>query len=198
MGQVQEGEVKESESDQEEQLASILKHLQSSGGVSKTPPIMVKVRVDDCELCMEVDTGAAHTLMSEKTFESLWPGRSLFPSTIRLQSYTREPIPVKGCCYVNIAYEGQTAGEMPLLIVEGSGPTLLRRDWLSLIQLNWREIHHVHTASLQSLLARYPSVFREGLGTLQGFQVKLHVDPNATPQFYPARSVAYAVRDMVD
>ena len=91
-----------------------------------SPPIIVKVRVDDCLISIEVDTGAAHSLISEKTFESLWPGRSLNPTTIRLQSYSKEPIPVKGCCYVNVEYEGQT-GEMPLLIVGGSGPTLLGR-----------------------------------------------------------------------
>ena len=55
-------------------------------------------------------------------------------------------------------YQGQT-GEMPLLIVEGTGLSLLGRDWLSHIQLNWREIHHAHSAPLQSVLACYASVF---------------------------------------
>ena len=133
--------------------------------------------MDDCLLSMEVDTGAAHSLISEKTFESLWPGR---PTDIRLQSYSKVPIPVIGCCYVNVEYEGQTA-EMPLLIVGGCGPTLLGRDWLSQIQLNWRQINHVHSASLQSVLSTYLSVFKEGLGTLQGFQARIYVDPQATP-----------------
>ena len=72
---------------------------------------------------------------------------------------------------------------------------IVGRDWLSQIQLNWREIHHVHSASLQSVLARYPSVFKEGLGTLKGFQAKIHVDPHAKPEFHP---VPYALRDKVD
>jgi len=107
------------------------------------------------------------TLMSESTFRRLWPGRSLhptpirlqscskepIPTPIRLQSCSKEPIPVLGCCNVNIDYQGQTA-ELPLVIVEGAGPTLLGRDWLSYIRLNWREIHHVHSASLQSVLSR--------------------------------------------
>ena len=33
-------------------------------------------------------------------------------------------------CTVRVDYQGQT-GEMLLLIVKGSGPTLLGRDWLS-------------------------------------------------------------------
>ena len=74
----------------------------------------------------------AHSLISEKTLE---PGRSLNTTDIRLQSYSKEPMAVKGCCYVNVEYEGQS-GELPLLIVGGSGPTLFGRDWLSQIQLN--------------------------------------------------------------
>ena len=82
--------------------------------------------------------------------------------------------------------------------MEGSGPTLLGRDWLSQIQLDWRAIHHVHTSSLQAVLARYPSVFKDGLGTLQGFKAIIYVDPNAKPSFNPASSIPYALRDLVD
>jgi hypothetical protein len=64
----------------------------------------------------------------------------------------------------------------------GSGPTLLGRDWLSSIRLNWREIHHVHPAPLQSVLAQYPSVFQEGLGTLKGFKAKIYVGPRLSTQ----------------
>ena len=78
---------------------------------------------------------------------------------------------------------------MPLLIV---GPTLMGRDWLSCIRLNWGEIHHVHLNSLQKVLRRYSSVFQEGLGTLKGFQAKIYVDPDAPPRFYP---IPYAYRE---
>jgi hypothetical protein len=159
---------------------------------------MVKVRVDDCLISMEVDTGAAHSLISKKTFESLWPGRSLNPTTISLQSYSKEPIPGKGCCYVNVEYISGSDWGVPLLLVGGSIPTLLWRDWLSQLQLNWREIHHAHSASFQSVLGLYPSVFKEGLGTLKGFHAKIHVDPHAKPEFHPARSVPYALRDEFD
>jgi hypothetical protein len=56
-----------------------------------------------------------------------------------------------------------------------------RFDMLSLIQLDWREIHHVHTVPLQAVLARYSGLFQEGLGTLKGFQAKIYVDTEATP-----------------
>ena len=138
------------------------------------------------------------SLMSESTFGRLWPGRSLSSTNIRLQSYSKEPIPVLDRCCVNVGYKGQVAADMPLVIVQGSGPSLLGRDWLSQISLDWSEIHHVRTESLQAILDRHPAVFQEGLGTLKGFKAKIYVDPNAPPKFHSARSVPYAVRDKVD
>ena len=41
-------------------------------------------------------------------------------------------------------------------------------------------------------------MFQEGLGTLKGFKAKIYVDTNAEPRFNPARSVPYALRDLVD
>ena len=118
-----------------------LKHLRSKG-TTKAPPIMVEVKVDDCLIPMEVDTGASVTLMSYSTFTGLWPGRSLESTAVKLQTYSRETIPVVGVRNVNVEYNGQL-GQFPLAIVEGSGPTLLGRDWLSQIRLDWRQIHHV-------------------------------------------------------
>ena len=81
---------------------------------------------------------------------------------------------------------------MPLLIVQGSGPSLFGRNWLKEI------IHHIYSDSLQVVLDKYPSVFQEGLGTLKVFQAKIHVDPHAKLCFFKARTVPYAFRDKVE
>ena len=52
--------------------------------------------------------------------------------------------------------------------------------------------------SLQKVLDQYSAVFQEGLGTLKGFKAKIYVKPNAQPRFHRARSVPYAIRDMVE
>ncbi len=53
---------------------------------------------------------------------------------VRLCSYSKEPIPVVGCCQVNINYKGQSA-TVPLIVVQGAGSTLLGRNWLAAIRL---------------------------------------------------------------
>ena len=61
-----------------------------------SPPIIIKVKLDDCLVDMEVDTGTSISLMSEWTFNKMWPGRTLQPSTLTLRTYLKETIPVVG------------------------------------------------------------------------------------------------------
>ena len=95
-------------------------------------PITLCIMLDGKPVTMEVDTGAAKTIMSGKTFHKLWPGRSRLDSTpVRLQSYLGDPYLywVRSILVHTILYESQTA-DLSLIVVEGNKPTLLGRNWL--------------------------------------------------------------------
>ena len=81
-----------------------------------------------------------------------------------------------------------------LLVVEGSGPSLFGRDWLARIKLDWKAIYMVTCHPVDALLSRHGKLFEDGLGTLQGYEAKLYVDPQAIPKFCKARPVPYAMR----
>ena len=51
---------------------------------------------------------------------------------------------------------------------------------------------------MNSILDRHKNVFRDELGTLQGFEAKIYVDPTAKPVFCKARSVLYAMKVKVE
>lgn len=87
---------------------------------------------------------------------------------------------------------------LPLLVVKGEGPSLLGRNWLKELQLNWQQIYWVQNKPLEALLQKYQAVFSEGLGTCKGFKAKILVDPEAKPRFCKARSVPYFFRDKVE
>ena len=72
---------------------------------------------------MEVDTGAAVSLVSEKTYQSLFPERRLQPSKACLRTYSGESITVMGQTEVEVRYEEQRV-RLPLLVVKGEGPSL--------------------------------------------------------------------------
>ena len=85
---------------------------------------------------------------------------SLEPTIVRLKSYTKEEIPVVGCCHVDISHESQSAENLPLIIVTGSGPCL---DWPSHVKLDWRRIHNIpENITLQDVLEKHPAVLQEG------------------------------------
>ena len=166
-------------------------------GRGRQPPITVQVGVDECTVTMEVDTGASTTIMPEPTYHKFWPGRGLSQSSVKLQNYSKDSIPVVGSTTVQVCYEGQTA-ELPLIVVKGSGSTLLGRNWLHSIKLNWSQICSVKCTELRDILSKYDQVFQEGLGIFSGVEAHLEVDPEATPRFHKARSVPYAMRQAVE
>jgi len=88
------------------------------------------------------------------------------------------------------------------LIVPGDGTTLLGQNWLDVVKLNWKHIHRLQTAKpptvRQHLLARYPDVFKDELGTLKGFTAKLNVEKDVKPIFCKARAVPLALQEKVD
>ena len=161
------------------------------------PPLKVRIQVDDCRITMEVDTGASLSLMAETTFRRLWPSRNLNPTEVRLCTYSKQTIPVLGSVEVDVAYQGQTT-QLPLVVVKGGGPTLMGRNWLNKIVLNWNEIHYTPSVGLQDLLGKYQDVFQGKLGTLNDFKARICVDPDATPRFCKARTMPYSVRGLIE
>ena len=60
------------------------------------------VDVDGHSVTVEVEIGAAVSLVSEVTFRELWVDRNVDPSTVQLCSYSGETIPVVGKAEVTI------------------------------------------------------------------------------------------------
>ena len=51
---------------------------------------------------MEIDTGASMSVMLEATYQKICPTRELEVSNVKLQTYTKEPIPVVGVSKVEV------------------------------------------------------------------------------------------------
>ncbi len=160
-------------------------------------PFLVEVQLDGRSLQMEVDTGAALSVMSEAAFQKVWPNKPMEPSSTRLRTYTGELLRVLGSVVVHVQH-GTKEADLPLLVVKGSGPSLLGRNWLQNLQLDWELIHRLEESPLQEVLRRHADVFKEELGTLRGHQVRIDVDPAVSPRFCKARPVPYALRSLVD
>ena len=154
---------------------------------------------------MEVDTGAAVSLISAEDKTNLFPSCSLSPTTLTLSTYTGEAIPVLGQMVVEVSYNHFT-GHLHLYVVGGKGPALMGRDWLRQIRLDWLAIHKATacTATTKGVqeqrveaLLKYAPVFQEGLGEMNTFTATVSVREGAKPKFWKPRPVPFALREAV-
>ena len=169
-------------------------------GSASTSPIRVELELDSKAVSMEVDTGAAMSIMSGVVFTSHFPQKHLSPSAVTLKTYTGEPMKVLGEVEVSVQYEQQPPQQLPLVIVEGGGPSLLGRNWLHHLKLNWSHIRAVSMPndSLPAILENFKDVFADGLGTIQSVKAKLSVDESARPKFFKSRPVPLATKAAVE
>ena len=87
---------------------------------------------------------------------------------------------------------------MPLIVVDGKGPSLFGRNWLQKIQLDWGTIQRVELAPASDLFREYVDVFAPGLGQVKGVTAHLDVQEGASPRFFKLRSVPYALKGAIE
>ena len=165
-------------------------------------PIPVDLEVSGKTLTLDVDTGAAVSILFEKKFQQLFSGVKLKPSSLLLKTYTRERMHILGTLAVKLCYMSQGPFDLKLVVVSGDGPCLMGRDWLQVICLDWLSIAVVSQgASAKAVWAavdNYPDVFTEGLGTIYTFKATLFVVKDAKPRFHRARPVPFALKSHIE
>ena len=178
----------------------------------KIPPIIVNMMVNNKSIPMEIDTGASLTIMSKNTYDEYSRGEEnewLMKSVSgKLRTYTKEILTPCGVVEVSVKHNNEHF-KLPIVILPNDGPTLLGRNWLDKVRLDWKNIFPVHrvettessndtSIKLAKILDKYKEVFEEKLGTIKDTCAHIELKEDAKPQFYKARPVAYALRDRID
>ena len=134
---------------------------------------MIPVTLNENHLDMELDTGAAISVISEITFNAVLKDSSIIQSSdLTLRTYLGKELPVLGTVHVTVGYESQKAS-LPLVIVKGQGASLFGRNWLDHIRLDWLSINAVQTdTAVQGIIDTYPGLFSSQLGTIRGAEAK--------------------------
>ena len=166
-----------------------------------TTPIQVDVEIEGQAVTMELDTGAAVSVMSESCYQRLLPHSPLDRSKAVLTTYSGEPLKLLGEKQVSVQY-GTQHEVLTVYVVEGSAPSLFGRDWLRKIKLDWKKIslirQRVENPGVEKLLVKYADVFQEGLSVMNTFDATLHLQPGSTLKFRKARNVPFALRPAVE
>ena len=105
-----------------------------------TSPVTVPLLLNGNATSMELDTGAAVTVMGVSHFNRIKNKTDqLQNSKVRLRTYTGEIVKPLGEGYVEVNYQNQVCN-LPVTVVDGNAPTLMGRDWLTSLKLDWPSI----------------------------------------------------------
>ena len=96
---------------------------------------------------MELDTGAALSVCSEKAFKRVRPegGPEIKPCDKVLKTYGGEVLELCGKAMVDVRY-GEQCAQLPLIVVKGESPFLFGRNWLLHVRLHWPSICQMTTS----------------------------------------------------
>ena len=112
-------------SDEEVESADEIPGVYANGVRSGPPPIVVEMKLNGVSVPMEVDTGAAVSIVSHQTYCKHLGKVRLLPATLQLHTYTDERLVVEGKCSVMVEYKGQWVRE-DIYVVAGRGQALLK------------------------------------------------------------------------
>eukprot|EP00117_Sycon_ciliatum_P048584 scpid24912/ scgid3571/ Uncharacterized protein K02A2.6 len=167
--------------------------------VQKYPPITIDVTINDIPCTMEVDTGAEVSILPESVWKEKFSHISLEQSSASLHAYGGHPLVVKGECTVSVCHESHSFKDR-IIVVGGSSQPLFGRNWMSHIVVDWLDFRtaQANALSLNDILAQFPSVFQEGLGTIKGHTATIHLQGSPAPRSFSARPVPYALKSKVE
>eukprot|EP00118_Oscarella_pearsei_P023064 m.271760 g.271760 ORF g.271760 m.271760 type:complete len:287 (+) comp40553_c0_seq3:1-861(+) len=191
---------------EDEEIGDLLT-IHHVGQAQRVAPISVIVQIEKKPCSFEIDTGASVSQISEAGFKKLWSRKAapgLRRASTRFCTYTGQTLD----CWVNMMSGVGISGPATQVAVVGNGPSLLGRNWLSSICLNWAEIvspkessiNHTQAVSPEQarLESKFADVFQDGLGLLRGTVTSVRVQNDAKPRFFKPRPVPYARRPLVE
>ncbi len=108
----------------------------------------MEVKIEDVPISMELDTGAAVSIISEATRKAKFPKLMLYKSKVALKTYTDQPLHVTGQLRTHVKYGNQTQ-PLVLIVVAENRPSLFGRNLLKYLRLDstiWHDIAMVKNA----------------------------------------------------
>ena len=166
-----------------------------SGGV--TQGYHVHLKINNKPLRMELDTGAAVSVMSHQQWKIMTNSEPVCPYQDKpLRGYSGHEVEVVGQVDVNVEYQGHQV-QLPLLIVEGEHkPALFGRNWLTAVKLDWNMLHQIHSDTAAARIV--PNVFQKEVGCIRGYTATIRLKENVKPIFKKNRSVPYALQPALE
>lgn len=129
-------------SDVVEERTDLRLHIVTADLSGYVKPYKVMVRCNGVKMRMEVDTGAAVSVISESLYWSKFKKVKLQPCNLNFQTYTDHPLELLEKINVQVQ-NGVQDLRLTLLVSRGKGPALMGRDWIRVLNLDWSQVNHI-------------------------------------------------------
>ncbi|XP_063961269.1 uncharacterized protein K02A2.6-like [Lytechinus pictus] len=157
-----------------------------------------EVVINKKSLTMRIDTQADCSIMSKDTYERNFSDVPLRPNSLELRTYSGQQLDLCGEFECEVTYEGNTL-LLPMMVTSYTNrPTLMGKNWLTKLKLDWNNVFHVESSKLQSLLRQYSGMFEDSYEGISGVEAHVRIKENSTPVYCRPRPVPYALKEKVE
>ncbi|XP_062569364.1 uncharacterized protein K02A2.6-like [Saccostrea cucullata] len=167
--------------------------------VSKNKTPTIKVKINNKDVSVIIDTGASVNILDGVTFRNLFPdNKALKHPTSEIFAYgSPKPLKQLGIITAELKHNGESI-RTTFHVIPGKYGNLISKttaEQLKLIKLEQHFIKEI-TKEASTIVQEYSDLF-VGLGKLKEFQLKLHVDNTVRPVAQPIRRLPYHMREAV-
>ncbi|XP_037506076.1 uncharacterized protein LOC119382444 [Rhipicephalus sanguineus] len=142
--------------------------------MTTTPRFVVTVRLSGRPLEMEVDSGAAFSIISGATFARLWPQDApvLRERKLALRTWSAECLDIMGSMLIEVSFR-KIKAQLPLLVAGGVGASLLGRKWFEKLGITMHGVNNLTGTTMEDILAKFSGVFDGDLTGHSGPPVRI-------------------------
>lgn len=187
----------------EETEAEDVHFFGSVNSVNNCKPIKIDLNLNSVAISMELDTGASVSIINYKMWKMIG-GPILNKTNVKLQDYSGNKLKVLGEVKLTVKYM-VLEKYLTVYVVEGNGPALFGRNWLSEFKLDWQSINKncinkvdAECQKLSALLKDYDCLFEDRLGCIKNIKADIQLKENAIPKFCKYRPIPFALREKID
>lgn len=98
-------------------------------------PYSCKLKVNGSAITFQMDTGCAKSIISSECYNKHFSSTTLHESNVTLKTWDSNSMSIAGFILVNVSHNG-LCYELPLYVLNGNGPPLLGRDWISALRVS--------------------------------------------------------------
>lgn len=162
------------------------------------PIFFVDVKINDINLKMQIDSGAAMSVISEKLYKNCFSKYCMKKTNTQLITYDRNKITPIGLLQVKINYNNNVKN-MNILVIKNGGPPLLGRDFMKIFNLGIKELNSMNVIDSETkVFNRFKKLFSPGMGKFLRGKIKLEFKDNVQPKFMKPFSVPFSIKEKIE